>query len=70
MCVTVPALIFFPVTFFLVGCVFFGSLVAMPVLMAVGWIVMCTRPVQANVVGPVVERVLRIQRAKKLLTLD
>ena len=70
MCVTVPALLFFPVTLFVVGCVFVGSLVAMPVLMGIGWIVMCARPVQDKVVGPMVERVLRVQRLKQLLTLD
>lgn len=70
MCVTVPALLFFPVTLFVLGCVFLGSLVAMPLLMVGGWIALCTRPVQDKVVGPVVERVLRVQRLKKLLTLD
>ncbi|GAB5031013.1 lipid droplet surface protein [Nannochloropsis oceanica] len=69
-CITVPALVFFPITALLVGGVLLGSVCALPLVMVGGWIVLCTRPVQQKVVGPVVERMLKMERVKKLLTLD
>jgi hypothetical protein len=70
MCITVPALVFFPVTLVLIGGVLLGSVCALPLVMVGGWVLLCTRPVQQKVVGPVVERMLRMETVKKLLTLD
>ena len=68
--VAVPALLFFPVTFVLLGGLLFSSLLFLPVLVAGGWVVMSTKPVQAKIVAPAVERLLRVERLKKLITID
>lgn len=64
----VPAILFLPVTLILLGGFFFCSFLALPVLTSFMWVLVCTKPVQSKVIGPLVERLLRYETVKKVLT--
>ena len=68
--VAVPALLFFPVTFVVLGGLLFSSLLFLPIFLVGGWLLMSTKPVQTKIVSPVVDRLLRVEKLKKLITLD
>lgn len=68
--VAIPAIIFFPITFVVAGGLFFAALVAAPVVAVLGWLFVCSKPVQAKLAGPCVERLLQVDVVKKMLTVD
>lgn len=47
-----------------------GSVVASPLLLLLGWLLLTSKPVQARFVAPAVEKALEKDAVKKLLTLD
>jgi hypothetical protein len=47
-----------------------GSVVASPLLLLLGWLLLASKPVQTRLVTPALERALEVNSVKKLLTLD
>lgn len=47
-----------------------GAVVASPLLLFLGWLLLSSKPVQTRLVTPAVERALEVNAVKRLLTLD